>query len=199
MARDPLDNFGSTFLTFVIVALIFMIGVLVSYIALIAIPAYVGYRLYKENPKRLERFAREETLALYNHALAGSVHLSDEEIEDGLAHHWPPDVPASLRVQLLDVGKAIFKQEGLMPDIPPPPALCNTVEGARYRDMLAKAGQAKNDRVMVMSALEIISQALAPVANAVPPMEGDVLVEVTQFTPSARPDRAKCHRALLWR
>ncbi|WP_206735508.1 ATP-binding protein [Roseovarius sp. A46] len=165
-----------------ILALILLIAILVSYVALIAIPAYVGYRLYIENPKRLERLARDETMTLYHHAVAGSVQLKDEEIDAGLSSHWPPDVPSSLRVQLLQIGRALFEQEGLMPEIPPPPALCNTVEGARYRDMLAKAGQAKSDRVMVMSALEIISKALAPVADAVPPVEGDVLVEVTQFT-----------------
>ncbi|WP_371229877.1 ATP-binding protein, partial [Roseovarius sp. 2305UL8-3] len=62
------------------------------------------------------------------------------------------------------------------------PALCNTVEGARYRDMLAKAGQARSDKAMVGQALDTISLALAPIANAVPPLEGEVLVEVTQFT-----------------
>jgi len=182
MANDPISEFGGTFLTFVILAMVLAIALMVSYVALIAIPGYIGYRLYTENPRRLERLAREETQVLYNHAVAGTVRLSENEIDTALSQHWPPDMPGSLEVQLLDVGKAIFQQEGLSPDVPPLPALCNTVEGARYRDMLAKAGQARSDRVMVMSALEIISQALAPIANAVPPIEGDVLVEVTQFT-----------------
>ena len=182
MANDPLDGFGGGFLGLIIVAMALLIALMVSYVALIAIPAYVGYRLYTENPKRLERLAREETQLLYDYAVAGTVKLSEAEIETALAQHWPPDLPGSLKVQLLDVGQAIFSQEGLSPDVPPLPALCNTVEGARYRDMLAKAGQARSDRVMVMSALEIISRALAPISDAVPPIEGDVLVEVTQFT-----------------
>ena len=61
------------------------------------------------------------------------------------------------------------------------PALCNTVEGARYRDMLARSGQARSDRVMVLSALDVISDSLGTIAQAVPPIEGDVLVDVTQF------------------
>ncbi|GGD29043.1 type IV secretory system conjugative DNA transfer family protein [Sinisalibacter lacisalsi] len=182
MSRDPVSDVGGLFLTFVIIGMILLIAILVSWIALIAIPAYVGYRLWSESPTRLERLAREETEILYNHALAGTVELTDEEIDAALGQHWPTDLPASLRIQLLDVGRSVFAQEGLSPEIPPLPALCNTVEGARYRDMLARLGQARSDRVMVMSALEIISQALAPIANAVPPIEGDVLVEVTQFT-----------------
>ncbi|PHQ94723.1 MAG: hypothetical protein COB39_13560 [Marinosulfonomonas sp.] len=52
---------------------------------LIGIPAYVFYRLYTESPKRLERLAREETQLLFDHALAGSVHLSDAEVETTFA------------------------------------------------------------------------------------------------------------------
>lgn len=181
MARDPVSEFGSTFLMFVVVAMILAIAVLVSWVALIAVPAYIGYRLYSENPKRLERLAHEETMILYRHALAGAVQLEDDEIDAALAQSWPPDIPEALKAQLLEVGRAIFRQEGLSPEIPPPPALCNTVEGARYRDMLAKAGQARSDRVMVLSALSIVSEALAPIARAVPAIDGDVLVEVTQF------------------
>ncbi|MEL7257712.1 MAG: ATP-binding protein [Pseudomonadota bacterium] len=182
MARSQLEDFTSLVLLSILAAMILAIALLISYVALIAIPAYIGYRVWRENPRRLERLAREETLLLYNHAMAGTVRVSEAEIETELAKHWPPDLPGSLRIQLLDIGKALFAQEGLSPDIPPLPALCNTVEGARYRDMLAKAGQARSDRVMVMQALETISQALSPIATAVPPLESDVLVEVTQFT-----------------
>lgn len=182
MARSAFCGMPSLVLSFAIVAMVLIVALLVSYVALIAIPAYIAFRLYKESPKRLERLAREETMILYDHALAGSVRLTDVEIDAALSRHWPAQLPVSLKAQLLAVGLAIFDQEGLSPEVPPPPALCNTVEGARYRDMLAKIGQARSDRVMVTSALDIISEALAPIANAVPLIEGDVMVEVTQFT-----------------
>lgn len=161
----------------VIVALAFI----VTPILLVGIPSYVFYRLYKESPSRLERLAREETETLYNHALSGQVRLSDAEIDTALSHHWPPDTPAALKIQLLGIGRALLKDEGLSPEIPPMPALCNTIEGARYRDMLARSGQARSDRVMVLAALDVISESLATIAQAVPPIEGDVLVDVTQF------------------
>jgi hypothetical protein len=182
MSGRASESFGGLILTLLILAVILILAVFVSAFALVAVPAYVGFRLWKENPRRLERLARDETLILYNHACAGTVCLSEADIEEALARHWPDDLPPSLRIQLLDVGKTLFKQEGLSSEIPPLPALCNTVEGARYRDLLAKAGQARNDPVMVAEALETISLALAPIADAVPAIEGDVLVEVTQFT-----------------
>lgn len=148
---------------------------------LVGIPAYIFYRLWKENPKRLERLAREETMVLYDHALAGSAKRTDSEVEAALAAHWPHDIPTALYIQLQELGKALFEAEGLSPEIPPPPVLCNTIEGARYRDMLARVGQARNDRVMTLSALDTISQSLATIADVAPPIDGDVLVEITQF------------------
>lgn len=181
MAHSSQDSFGGIFFTFFFMAMVLSLAIIVTPIMLVGIPAYVFYRLYNESPKRLERLAREETIILRDHAAAGQVRLSDTDIETALAQHWPADMPISLRIQLVDVGRAIFEQEGLSPETPPLPALCNTVEGARYRDMLARLGQARNDRVMVLSALDIISTSLGPISRAAPPIEGDVLVEITQF------------------
>jgi len=164
-----------------ILSLLITLAIIITPILLIGVPAYIFYRLYMENPKRLERLAREETMVLYNYAIAGSADLSDSEVEMALAAHWPHDTPRPLYIQLQELGRALFEAEGLSPEIPPPPALCNTIEGARYRDMLARQGQARNDRVMVLSALETISESLATIADVAPPIYGDVLVEITQF------------------
>ena len=164
-----------------ILSLMITLAIIITPIMLVGIPAHIFYRLWRENPKRLERLSREETMMLYNHALAGSAKLTDSEVETALAAHWPHDTPYALHVQLQELGKALFEAEGLAPEIPPPPALCNTIEGARYRDMLARVGQARNDRVMTLSALDTISQSLATIADVAPPIDGDVLVEITQF------------------
>ena len=47
--------------------------------------------------------------------------------------------------------------------------------------MIARLGQARIDRVMTLSALSTISLALAPIAEAVPELNSDVTVEVTQL------------------
>lgn len=180
--RRSYDDFGSFVVAIGILLLIALLASLFTVFALTLIPAYVGYRLWSESPRRRERLAREETMTLYRHALAGTVALTEDEIDAALARRWPQDLPPALSLQLCAVGRALFEEEGLSPHIPPPPVLCNTVEGARYRDLLAKAGQARTDRVMVEQALEIISAALAPIAEAVPSINGDLLVSVTQFT-----------------
>ncbi len=68
-----------------ILSLLITLAIIVTPILLIGIPAYIFYRLWKENPKRLERLSREETMVLYDHALAGSAKLTDSEAETALA------------------------------------------------------------------------------------------------------------------
>jgi Helicase HerA, central domain len=180
-AGSSFEDWGQTTVGLIVIALFLVFALLLTPVLLIGVPAYIGIRLYRENPARLERLARNQTNILYTHALAGTVQLTTEEIDEALCRTWPLDTPESVRAQLLNIGRALFVDEGLSPNVPPPPALCNTVEGARYRDALARIGQARGDPVMVESALETISESLAVIARAVPPIDGDVLVAVRQF------------------
>jgi hypothetical protein len=181
MARSPFEDFMQTGLGLAVLALFLLLALVVTPFFLIGAAAYVIGRLYLESPRRLERLAKEETNVLYQHALAGTVSVTDEELDNALAQSWPVDTPATLRSQLLEIGRDLYKDEGLSPDIPPPPALCNTVEGARYRDLLARLGQARTDAVMQREAIDQIGASLAVIAKAVPPIDGDVQVGVGQF------------------
>ena len=172
---------GAILISSAIIACFILAAIVLTPIALIGVPAYIGFRLWRDSPARAEKIACEETDILYQHALSGSVQISDAEIKRALCAHWPSDMPDVLRVQMLDLARGIYEAEGLSQNVPPPPALCNTLEGGRYRDQLARSGQVRHDRGMSMAALDIISRSLAPVARAAPPLDGDVLVEVTQF------------------
>lgn len=178
--QRSLENASGLTMVFIL-ALMCLLAIVLTPLFLVGIPAYVAYRLYRDSPWRHERIARQETFALYNHALSGTVDLSDTQINAALMQRWSEDTPAPLRIQLLEIAREIFAREDLMPDIPPPPALCNTVEAARYRDRLARIGQARHDEALVLSAAEKVSRALAPIAAAAPSIESDVLVEIRQF------------------
>jgi len=70
MANDPMGDFAGIMFTSVVLGILLLLAAILTPIILIGIPAYIFYRLYTENPKRLERLAREETEILYDHALA---------------------------------------------------------------------------------------------------------------------------------
>ena len=164
-----------------VLALLLFLAVVVTPIAFFGIAAYVVYRLYNESPARREARAKAQTMALYNAAKAGSVSFTDEDIDAALSSHWPSNTPKPLLIQLLKIGRTLYDAEGLSPDIPEPPTLHNTVEAARYRDRLERIGVARRDKGMAEAALRAIGESLAPIAHAVPAMEGDVLVDAKQF------------------
>jgi hypothetical protein len=175
------EEYFSSILGLGVLFALLLLAVVVTPFFFIGVAIYVVGRLYLESPARLERVARAETELLYHHALRGQVVLGPDEIDDLLSQAWPPDTPFQTKIELLAIGRALFADEGLSPEIPPVPALCNTVEGARYRDLLARLGQARTDRVMVTTALTQIGDSLAVVARAVPNLDGDVMVSVSQF------------------
>lgn len=168
------------FSAFVIMGL-FVLGMAVTPVALVGIPSYLAYRLYRDSPARHERIAREQTQTLLRAVDAANVRLTDDEIEQALLAKSPATTPAALKAQLAEIGRRLFEAEGIAPDVPPPPPLHNTIEGARYRDMVSRAAQAGMDRNMALSALSIIAESLAVIARLAPPMDGDVMVPVTQF------------------
>lgn len=181
MGKSFLDDIGGAIFGAAVIGGLLTLALILTPIALIGIPAYVGFRLWRDSPARAERLMHAETMVLYNHAIAGQVTLSEDEINAALSQHWPNDVPNALAYQLRQIGLGLYQAEGLSPEVPPPPALCNTVEGGRYRDQLARIGQARRDRVMLLSALEAISLSLAPIAHAVPAIDSDVQVDIKQF------------------
>ncbi len=181
MARSTFEDLSGSILGLIVIGLLLLLAMIITPLFLIGAVAYVIFRLYRDSSARMERLARNETLLLYSHALAGQVTFTDGEIENALSRTWPPETPEPVRIQLLEIGRSLYADEGLSPEVPPPPAICNTVEGARYRDQLARLGQARGDRVMAISALAMISESLGVIARAVPPLAGDVLVNVSQF------------------
>ncbi len=76
MQRSVFDDLFSGSAAFVIVAGFLALAMIVTPFLFLGAALYIGIRLYRESPKRLERLAREETELLYKHALAGNVRLT---------------------------------------------------------------------------------------------------------------------------
>jgi len=123
------DIFGGLFVIFLVcVAFVFLVTAAIFVVPVLAV-AGAGWLIYKhhrDDPTRIETSTHEHTTALYEKVLAQYQALEPEtwDIQD----HF---VPLATKLYDLEVGGRSLE---------PPPAIANSLEGARYRDRLAKLG-----------------------------------------------------------
>lgn len=105
----------------------------------IAILIFVGWLIHyalNKSPTALERKAREHTHALYREALERYGFRDSSEFAAEVIARLP-ELPPSVDVLLGHVAMDLYENEQY-PSIPEPPLICNSIEGARYRDLLSK-------------------------------------------------------------
>ncbi|QXT40983.1 ATP-binding protein [Gymnodinialimonas ceratoperidinii] len=146
---------------------------LTPYVLLIGGAGLLGYAWF-HHPARREKESREMTLSLYEDVLRQSKSVSvGHELDRALARY-----SEAIRVQCAPIAHSLLASELLTPDVPEPPAVCNSIEGARYRDSLAKIAQNKSDSRKVRLAVDMVLDAIDAVAGQVPEIEGDVTADV---------------------
>lgn len=141
------DDFLSTFFIIIALALLLVGVIFVTPFVLLLIAGYIGYRLfvaYQNNPTKKEKEARQLTLEMY---------------EETLRRHTPHKPTWDVPAVYLDVANELLQSEVTLATVPQPPAVCNSIEGARYRDLLSKAGSATPENTDLLVA--IIEEALS--------------------------------------
>ncbi len=102
---------------------------------------------------------------MYNAAVAA---LSETprrfDLNQELSYHFPGNLPDRVSAQFVEIGREIFAAENITETIPEPPAICNSLEGARYRDLLLHVKRARGDDQFAKEAAHTISEALGEVA-----------------------------------
>ena len=73
----------------------------------------------------------------------------------------------------------MFADEGVSIEVPEPPAVCDSLEGAKYKDRLERIGQA--DFEVQHEVATVIARILAEVGHAVPQIDSDVTVTIEAF------------------
>ncbi|RMA43286.1 type IV secretory system conjugative DNA transfer family protein [Rhodophyticola porphyridii] len=174
MKSDFFEEIAGLVIICGLLAVTFTLAVfLTPYVLLIGGTGLLGYIWY-HHPARREQESRELTLALYEDVLRQTKTVSvTGELERALAHY-----PDAIRLQVTPIAEALLRGELLTPDVPEPPAVCNSVEGARYRDSLAKISQNKSDSRKVRLAVGMVAEAIDAVAGQAPESEGTVMADV---------------------
>ena len=141
--------FGMILIAAAVAAVI--IGALMApVIGLAAVPA-LGYLYYRNSPQTKEREARERTEVLYRQACAVSP-PDEKRYIDRFYEEFGDD-------EVVHAAITLYIMEGF--DVPPkPPAICNTIDGARYRDQLItyinKAHERENADDFVEALIKIL-------------------------------------------
>jgi len=134
---------------FLSVAVLGLILLIIFSLFWLAIPVggclivYALVKIYLNSDEVQERKARELTSRLYEETKALQPNIPDADEFGKQIYRAIPAVNAkSLEVALIEAALNIYDLEGFDVSSPfPPPTVCNSIEGARYRDYLAEYGQ----------------------------------------------------------
>lgn len=164
IARDALSIVAGT----VALALLAFVGVYALFAGLIGIPLFIGWRIYrrrKSSPAALERQAREHLELLYRQALAERS-MSRDEFVRAVFDHLPGGFPGYLNEPVREVIERIYDDDAF--EVPRPPAVAHSSEGARYQLRLAERSDPK-------LAVRALAEALSEFSWNLPHAVGDGL------------------------
>lgn len=174
---NDLDDLLSLTVSLVILAAI-ITSIAVLPILLLAVSPFAvaggAWIIYLRSDGRKERKARERTLALYEEVKTANRPALDREEFIAACFsqlHLPRHHP-HLGSPVAEVIGAIYDLDVPKQSIPSPPAICNSVEGARYRDMLSSVSS-----VSYPPLVEIVSTAMASFVDTLP---DDLIEDVNQ-------------------
>ncbi len=159
-----MNSEGGEIVTYLIaIAFIGMVMLLIVF-SVIALPVglagagvVAGYYYWKNNPTTKEEASRKHTLELYETILASYKEVSVE---------W------KLEEEFIPVAEALFEMEIGSGVLEPPPPICNSIEGARYRDRLSKLGSVS--QVNADAVIEVIYDCIDSINPPELPEEANV-------------------------
>jgi len=146
--------------------------------------AYRIYRTYQDSDAVAERKTRERTVALYEQA---KLHQPPDKIEfgKGFAAELTRNVPEEVLNAAIEAGLDMYDVEGWGFTVPPPPAVANSVEGARYRDHVLKVSSLAPQDILAIQRTIADSMNVA-LAIAPKPTSGEpwITQPLHQFAPN---------------
>jgi len=185
MAKDTLEQ---DIQSGVLLVLALAAVVLLFYSFLFALPVigvgvagWLAYKWRHNSASALERKAREHTQALYREALAMTPRIPDrEEWELQILRRLPGDLPNGIIDAMLQAALDLYDLERFDSQLPPPPLVCNSVEGARYRDFLSNYTSKVRHPAIADTARDIIVEACLALADRLPSLGdgGDLKFQV---------------------
>lgn len=178
MSNDDTANvLGIIWLAVAATALIAVLVIGAFTLPFILAAVFIGSAIYKHyhSPQKQEERVAEQTRLLYMKAKAHFDPVLDKHDFGGAVYERTPSIlPDKLADNLLVMALELYDLESFN-ELPPPPAICNSIEGARYRDFLS-AQMAKQNTNAVGLAVDCIVESTTQFYNELPsiPTEGNL-------------------------
>lgn len=150
-------------------------------IVLIAGAIFAGAYYHYQSPKYKEQKAKEHTHALYQSAKA-AYGVEPDLFTYVVGNALPGSLPESVRDELFAIADELTDLEGFH-ELPPPPAICNSMEGARYRDYIASLST-KGRITEARQGAEVLADALYSFAERIPESDGPFTVRFGDLVPT---------------
>ena len=156
--------------------LIIALAVLLSPFILIAGVILFGLKLYEwyqTSPARVAQVEREQHAALIEKAVAAAPLPDAESVTWGfmsnyLTNQSSPPIP-DIALHFLHAFRVIYEDENIA-NVPPPPVSLSSIEGARYRDLLADRLRRTQDPALTLTTINTaFRECLEDFHKALPP------------------------------
>ena len=167
--------------TFSFIGLAAVLGMIVAIIVSVyyALPlialGFGGWMYYKwqfHSPAGRERQAKQHTDELYRAARTHLVDLPENDTFCAPIHRKVAQfMPEAVAESCMTAAAILYDAEKFDGDIPPPPAICNSMEGARYRDFLSAHAAKLTNPISTRLAQETLITSFSGLLQYLPDIE----------------------------
>jgi hypothetical protein len=185
------QDFFAAFASIVIGGLLLFFIPIFLVAAFVAALIFVTYKIVVNSNMLKEYKARRHTQELYERACSVTSSIPDrEDFVDEIHNRLPTDLPEPVVDALLSAARHLYDLERFDSQIPPPPAICNSIEGARYRDFLADYSAKVRHPAIADLALDTILASFHEFLSFLPPSHIDedpfASISIEQAVPDVR-------------
>lgn len=172
MAKSSIEEDAALAIGLISLAALILIAILASVfvlpVAVVLVVAWILWRNHRKSDGYREKIARKHTEELYRAALALAPKWPNKEEFGREVYARLPSVPESVEDVMLEVALDLYDEEHFEADVPPVPAICNSLDGQHYRDFLAAYSAKAHNPQAPRLAIETLAEAFTAFAEHIP-------------------------------